>query len=179
VAPSQLHPNSWAFIWGFIILCSKLGISPTVEVFFYFFEFKQYGRQLWASLNGVSGRGMFTFFQSSYKNFKGQFIKVCASVGDPTLLDGFPLYWSPNPRYQSARRLEDLSPRERGICEFLENLKVVFDTSTLLTKEIPFGFSQGLYWYTLFLSPAFERCLDLWILKLVSYLFCGEHTFFD
>jgi len=78
---------------------------------------------------------MLTLFQSSYKNFKGRFIKVRASVEDPSLLDGFTLYWSPNPRFQSARHLEDLSLRERVICEFLENLKVVFDTLTLLTRE--------------------------------------------
>ena len=101
---------------------------------FIFFEFKQFGRQLWASLNCVPRRDLLTLFQSSYKIFKGRFIKVCASIGDSSLLDGFPLYWSPNPYYQSSRRLEDLSPRERGICKFLEDLKVVFRTSTLLTK---------------------------------------------
>ena len=24
VAPAQLHSNSWAFVWGFIILCTQL-----------------------------------------------------------------------------------------------------------------------------------------------------------
>jgi len=33
VAPAQLHPNSWTFIRAFVILCSQLEISPTVEVF--------------------------------------------------------------------------------------------------------------------------------------------------
>jgi len=41
----------------------------------------------------------------------------------------------PNPRFQSAWRLEDLPPNDQGIFEFLTSLKVVFDTSTLLTKE--------------------------------------------
>jgi len=31
--------------------------------------------------------------------------------------------------------LEDLPPKDQGICEFLTSLKVVFDTSFLLTKE--------------------------------------------
>lgn len=74
------------------MLWSKLEISSIVEVFFYFFEFKQSGRQLWASLNGVPGRVLPPLIQSFYKNFKGRFIKVCASIGDPSLLDGFPLY---------------------------------------------------------------------------------------
>ena len=37
VVPTQLHPNSWAFIRAFIILCSQLDILPSVEVFLYFF----------------------------------------------------------------------------------------------------------------------------------------------
>jgi len=106
-----------------------------VEVFLYFFKVKHSGRQLWVSLNGAPGIGLLTLFQSSYKNFKGRFIKVRASAGDPSLLDDFPLYWTPNPRFQSARRLEDLPLRDQGIFEFLVNLKVVFDTLTLLTKE--------------------------------------------
>ena len=106
-----------------------------MEVFLYFFELKHSGRHLWVSLNDVPGRGLLTLFQSSYKNFKGRFVKVHASAEDSSLLDGSPLYWSPNPRFLSARHLEDLSLRERGICEFLENLKVVFDTPTLWTKE--------------------------------------------
>lgn len=42
--------------------------------FFYFFEFRSSNRQLWASLNNV--KGLLTFFQSSYKNFKGRFVKI-------------------------------------------------------------------------------------------------------
>jgi len=93
-------------------MCSQLNILPIVEIFLYFFEAKHLGCQLWVSLNGAPGRGLFTLFQSSYKNFKGRFVKICASAGNPSLLDGFPLYWSPNLRFQSAWRLEDLSLKE-------------------------------------------------------------------
>jgi len=40
VAPTQLHPNSWAFIRGFVVLCSQFEISLTVDVFFYIFSLK-------------------------------------------------------------------------------------------------------------------------------------------
>ena len=110
-----------------------------MEVSLYFFEAKHSGRQPWVSLNGVPERGLLTLFQSSYKKFKGRFIKVRASTGDPSLLDDFPLYWTPNHWFQSARHLEDLPPRDQGICEFLVNLKVVFDTPTLLTKKYLLG----------------------------------------
>jgi len=88
---------------------------------------------------GAPGRGLLTLFQSLYKNFKGKFVKVLASTGDPTLLDEFPLYWTPKPKFQGARHLEDLSPKDQGIGEFLTSLKVVFDISFLLTKEYLLG----------------------------------------
>ena len=33
VSLAQLHPNSWAFIRAFIILCTQFGISPSIGVF--------------------------------------------------------------------------------------------------------------------------------------------------
>ena len=110
VAPAQLHPNSWAFIRGFSILCSQFDISPTVEVFLYFSEAKRLGRQLWIFFNGISGRALLTLFQSSYKNFKGKFLKFRCNKRYLTFMNGFPLYWTEKPRFQGARRLEDLSP---------------------------------------------------------------------
>jgi len=84
--------------------------------------------QLWVSLNSVSGRGLLTLYQSSYKNFKGRFVKFRPSANNPTLLEGFPLYWALNPTSQIARRMEDLNPHKRGVCDFFENLGVVFET---------------------------------------------------
>jgi len=62
VASAQLHPNNWAFIHALSILCSQLGISPTVEVFLYFYEAKRLGHQLWVSFNGEVGRALLTLF---------------------------------------------------------------------------------------------------------------------
>jgi len=136
VAPAQLHPNSWAFVRAFRILCVSLGLDPTPGVFFYFFELKSISaKQVWASLSGVSGRGLFTLFQSSYKGFKGIFIKILAPSHNPTLLDGFPLYWTRFPTPQTARQMEDLNPVERKSCETLEGLEVIFDIRKILELE--------------------------------------------
>jgi len=40
VAPSQLHPNSWAFLKAFPILCHKLHIESTINVLMYFYQLK-------------------------------------------------------------------------------------------------------------------------------------------
>ncbi|MED6176930.1 hypothetical protein PIB30_093025 [Stylosanthes scabra] len=39
-APTQIHPNAWAFIRGFEILMEYLGTKPLLEVFFSFFQAK-------------------------------------------------------------------------------------------------------------------------------------------
>jgi len=92
VSPCQLHPNSWAFIHAFQILCTHFGITPSTNMFLYLFELRAPHKQLWASLSGVSGRGLLTLYNSSYKGFKGIFIKIVALEHNPSLLEGFPLY---------------------------------------------------------------------------------------
>ena len=117
LAPAQLHPNSWAFVRAFAILCCSLGVMPSVDVFLYFFEAKDPGKKLWVSLNGVVGRVLLTFFQQSYKGFKKNFFKVRCNQRDASLLDGFPLYWTERPNLRRVRRPEDLSTLKRGVCE--------------------------------------------------------------
>jgi len=93
IAPAQLHPNSWAFVWAFQILCAHLGLPISVDVFLFLLEAKNPGDRLWVSLYGIAGRSILSIFQQSYKDWKGKFVKVCPNDKDPSLLDGFPLYW--------------------------------------------------------------------------------------
>jgi len=72
-APAQLHPNKWAFVRAFEILCGYLGVPPSVDVFF---EVKKQGKSLWVSFSGVTGRILLTLFQNSYKGWKGLFFRV-------------------------------------------------------------------------------------------------------
>jgi len=115
VAPAQLHPNSWAFVRAFVILCNHLEHTPSVDVFLHFFEEKSPGKKLWVSFNWVTGRVLLTLFQQSYKGFKGKFFKVCYNAHDPTLLDGFPLYWVEKLKFKKPRGLEELTPPDHFI----------------------------------------------------------------
>jgi len=128
VPPCQLHPNSWAFIRAFQVLCTHFGITPSVNIFLYFFELQTSPKQIWASLNGVSDRGLLTLFNSSYKGFKGVFIKIVAPEHNPSLLKGFPLYWCQSPNLRSPRQLGDMDPSEKRDCLMLEKLDIIFDT---------------------------------------------------
>ena len=136
VAPAQLHPNSWGFVRAFQIMCAGLDINPTAPMFLYFFELKQSSpKQFWVSLNSVSGRGLLTLFQSSYKGGKGAFLKILAPEHNTALLEGFPLYWTRLPTPQGARQMEELTLTERESCAKLEGLEVVFDIRKILDLE--------------------------------------------
>jgi len=98
----------------------------------YFFKVKNPDKRLWLSFNGVVGRVLLTLFQQSYKGFRKKFFKICCNVHDPTLPDGFPLYWVEKPALKKPKSLEDLVPRDQETCEFFSKLRVVFDTAELI-----------------------------------------------
>jgi len=134
-APAQLHPNSWAFVRGFQILCGYLGILPSVDIFLHFFEVKKQGKSFWVSFSGIEGRILLTLFQNSYKSWKGKFFRECYAKHDPTALDDFPLYWTEHPKLLKAKTLEELSPADRGVCKALASLGIIFDTLKLIACE--------------------------------------------
>ncbi|KAJ1389664.1 hypothetical protein SESBI_38108 [Sesbania bispinosa] len=129
VAPSQLHPNSWAFVKSFIIVCEYFDIVPTVRKFFYFFNSKSQREIGWLSLNSVPRRGFLLPFVQSYKKFKGGFFRVRGSDDFPNLLietDGsplFPLYWTEKPTRIARLSEADLNVKARSEVEFLKGLK--------------------------------------------------------
>jgi len=59
VAPSQILPNSWAFIRGFEILCSALSLKPSVEVFFHLYGTKDVNKGTWISISAHPGKRLF------------------------------------------------------------------------------------------------------------------------
>jgi len=131
VAPAQLHPNNWAFA----ILCDHLGHPPSVDIFLYFFEANNPGKKLWLSFNEVAARVLLTLFQQSYKGFKKKFSKIGCNIHDPTLLDGFPLYWVEKSGVKKPKSIEDLTPSDREMCQLLSSLGMVFDIAELIKLE--------------------------------------------
>ena len=134
-APAQLHPNSWAFVRAFQILYGYLGVLPSVDVFLHFFEVKKQGKSLWVSFSGIAGRILLSFFQNSYKGWKGKFFRVCCAKQDPTALDDFPLYCTEHPKLVKAKALDELSSADRGVCKALAGLGIVFDTLKIIACE--------------------------------------------
>ncbi|RDY01986.1 hypothetical protein CR513_14616, partial [Mucuna pruriens] len=116
VAPTQLHPNSWAFVRAFELLCEDLGKAPMLGVFFWFFTVKKTDKVGWTSLNSRPKRKLFKPFLESYKSFKTRFFKVAPSDSGPNLLLGragrlfFPLSWTHQPAV--SEEWEDAFTRE-------------------------------------------------------------------
>jgi len=130
VASAQLHPNSWAFVKAFDILCGYIGQPLSVDIFLHFFEVKKQGKSLWVSLSSIAERVIFSLFQQSYKGWKGKFFKVCCSDYDCADLDGFPLYWVEEIRLTKP----ELPSTDREVCRILASVGT-FDTSILISRE--------------------------------------------
>ena len=54
VAPTQLHPNSWAILQAFRIICKIFGLTPTAESFLYYYN--TYHRWDCATADRAGGR---------------------------------------------------------------------------------------------------------------------------
>ena len=138
IAPAQLHPNNWAFVRAYQILCAHLGHPSSVDVFLYLFEAKDPSGRLWVSLNGIAGRSILNIFQQSYKDWKGKFVRVCCNDRDPSLLDGFPLYWVNKRKKESSfrkgREPEKMGELDKDLCGFWK--KVASSNVTLSTASI-------------------------------------------
>ena len=165
VAPAQLHPNGWAFVRAFQILCGYLGIPPSVDVFLHFYEVKTQGKSLWVSFSGVASRILFTLFQNSFKGWKGNFFRVCCAKHDPTALDGFPLYWTEKPNPTKPKCLDELASADRGVCTALTGLKVIFHTPTLIAREFKANalsayFGRESHSSLVFFIPDSESCFS-------------------
>ena len=113
-------------------MCNHFGHPPSVNVFLHFFKAKRPGKNLWVSFSGVEGRVLLTLFEQSYKGFKGKLFRVCRTAHDPTLLDGFPIYWVRELKLKKPKTLEELASPDREVCQVLASLGVVFNTAQLI-----------------------------------------------
>ncbi|GAU39517.1 hypothetical protein TSUD_68810 [Trifolium subterraneum] len=126
VAPSQFHPNSWAFVKGYELLCYALDLEPSLGVFFSFYHVKSL----------TPGRLVSVCAQS----------KACSSLSimyGPELhslmydTDGdrlFPFYWTEDPRAIKGVYDDVLTSFEKETIAFLESFNLI-DIKDLLRRE--------------------------------------------
>ena len=66
---------------------------------------------------------------------EGPFLQGVSQQSNPSVLHGFPLYWEENPKLTKPKSLDELSSADRGVCEALAGLKIVFNTLKLIACE--------------------------------------------
>jgi len=141
VAPTQIRPNSWAFIRGFEILCEALYMIPSAGAFFHFYGTKGVDKGSWVSISVHAGKKLFPSYAYNFKkNWRVSFMRVrasensCVSVTNVNDELRFPLSWTSLPQYVCGYDTEKMSPYERGVVGFLGRMSLT-NTRMLLNKE--------------------------------------------
>ncbi|QHO06822.1 uncharacterized protein DS421_14g458140 [Arachis hypogaea] len=122
-APTQLHPNSWTFVWAFECLMEYLGCYPSLALFFSLFQAKWVWRGGWVNLSSHPGRSVFSLYKQSFKDFKEMFVKVQIEEEfypfflNSLMVERFPVYWSPEPK--QILDCDDRVKSEEYVLDFL------------------------------------------------------------
>ncbi|MED6171750.1 hypothetical protein PIB30_043629 [Stylosanthes scabra] len=145
VAPSQLHPNTWASIRCFELETEFLQLPQEPEVFLCLFKFYSSNisgrtKKGYVFVRPRKNRKIFTLYEDSFHHFKGRYFKIFA-VGDhrPFWLslegDGlFPPYWSDQAGFDIAPvKYEGLNVDKRDTTDILTFL---FSKSNLSSKSL-------------------------------------------
>ncbi|QCD79245.1 hypothetical protein DEO72_LG1g2884 [Vigna unguiculata] len=125
VAPTQLHPNSWAYLQAFSILCQSLYLEPTPYAFLYFYDTRPQRPATWLSLISRPSISRLDAFSKYFKHFKDGYFKVVVKEGGKTYIlnaDGsakFPFSWTNNPSRYKDMGMDELSADDKEVVETL------------------------------------------------------------
>ncbi|GAU27363.1 hypothetical protein TSUD_55160 [Trifolium subterraneum] len=140
VAPSQFHPNSWAFVKGYELLCYALDLEPSLGVFFSFYHVKSLTPGRLVSVCAQPNKELFKLFASNFKNYQDSFFRVRYGPGLHSLMydtDGdrlFPFYWTEDPRAIKGIYDDVLTSFEKETIAFLESFNLI-DIKDLFRRE--------------------------------------------
>ena len=138
LAPTQLHPNGWAFAKAFERFCRVRNLFCSVRVFLHMFRpyhpvfEKDSGKKYWVSLHGKQKYQIFKLFVDSWKDWKSSYFRYSFngrgacwfknSEGNPL----FPLRWG----------LGFFDKANRAGMQFPTNsLSAMEDPTTIAVKE--------------------------------------------
>jgi hypothetical protein len=194
LSPTQIHPNSYAFMRDFELLCDYLRIPASKNVFFSFFTVQR-GTD-WVSFRQT--QKMFEIFAGKVRNFKERFILIrpsSAAALDNLLeatKDGeqerhpfFNLCWSQDHfAYELkdfGRTVATLSDEEKGLRQqlwsFIESLPQRVKTDrrgnpVMSADGTPVTEPDLINTYELLTSDDSDTCLGSLLFSFCSCLFC-------
>ena len=125
VAHAQLHPNSWAYLQAFCILCQSLYLEPSPYAFLYFYDTRPRQPTTWLSLISRPSISRLDAFSQSFKYFKDGYFKVVVKEkGKAHFLnaDGstkFPFSWTGSPSRYKDMGMDELSAGDKEVVEIL------------------------------------------------------------
>jgi len=125
VAPTQLHPNSWAYLQAFYVLCQSLYLEPSPYAFLYFYDTRPRQPTTWLSLISRPSINRLDSFSQSFKHFKDGYFKVVVKEeGKAHFLnaDGstkFPFSWMGSPSRYKDIGMDELSTGDKEVVEIL------------------------------------------------------------
>ena len=135
VAPSQLHPNSWAAVRSFELVCRYLDLPASVPVFLFLFlctlptkEGKH--KKGYMSFRAQPHRRIFGLFEDSFHGFKWEYFKVRPVQGhhpfwlSPEGVRRFPTYWNfqAGPSILTKFTYNGLSQEDKDVANVLWHL---------------------------------------------------------
>jgi hypothetical protein len=141
VAPTQIRPNSWAFIRGFEILCKSLDLEPSVGMFFCFYGTKDVNKGTWITISAHLGKRLFPQYACNFKKeWRDTFVRIqvaprCSTAS--VLVAGvpkFPLRWTSHPLAVGGYDINAMSSYERNLVQFLEKVPLT-NIHELLNRE--------------------------------------------
>ncbi|QCD79228.1 hypothetical protein DEO72_LG1g2867 [Vigna unguiculata] len=103
VAPTQLHPNSWAYLQAFRILSRSLYMQPSPQAFLYFHDTRPRQPTTWLSLDGFFKAVVKEAVRSYFHNDDGS--------------TKFSLSWTDNPWRYKDMKIEKLSVADKEVVE--------------------------------------------------------------
>lgn len=128
VASTQLHPNSWATLQPFRIICDIFKILPMLQSFLFYYNSRPSTPMSWLSLSSPSRSIRFAPYTTSYKNFKEKYFKIFVELdGRPYFYDTdgrtkFHFHWTQTPTRIVSWLRPSLTTRDREIFVVLDHL---------------------------------------------------------
>ncbi|RDY10808.1 hypothetical protein CR513_04609, partial [Mucuna pruriens] len=123
MAPSQLHPNVWANVQAFRVICQALVMILSASIFFNHYTARVGEKVGWVSLAPLLKGSLFNAYATYYKGIKGRLIKVKA-IGEArfnTNSRPLPLYWKLPDKFKGLYKGQ-LSLEDRVDLQLLEEL---------------------------------------------------------
>ncbi|QCD78997.1 hypothetical protein DEO72_LG1g2634 [Vigna unguiculata] len=140
-ALTQIHPNAWASMQAFNVLCRVIGLTPTMPIFLYFYKCPPTLTKGWISFIGAL-KSLVDLFLTLYKGFKTDFFKVSITrrgrkwFFDEVDRPKFPLYWTQLPPTIDPYFEKLMTPAERADLVILKQLPDKLSTSAKTMEKV-------------------------------------------